>query len=170
MSIPTAIVHRARHGLVIACALAACALATGGLLPGGAAIANPSIATIPAAGLLQPAEFAARLRDPAAPPVLILQVGFRALFEQAHIPGAEYWGAAGDAKDLARLRARAATLSKDTDIVIYCGCCPWTHCPNMAAAYSLLQGLGFHKLKALYLANDFGTDWVERGYPVSRAP
>ncbi len=101
---------------------------------------------------------------------LILQVGFRTLYEQAHIPGAEYVGAANDAEGLRALRERVARLPRDTAIVIYCGCCPWTRCPNMAAAYEALHALGFTQLKALHIANDFGRDWVDKGYPVARNP
>ena len=127
-------------------------------------------AAIPAASLIQPAELAAVLLGKATSKPLILQVGFRTLYEQAHIPGAEYVGAASDADGLRALRKRVAHLPRDTAIVIYCGCCPWTRCPNMAAAYEALHALGFTQLKALHIANDFGRDWVDKGYPVARNP
>ena len=126
-------------------------------------------AAIPAASLIQPAELAAVLLGKATSKPLILQVGFRTLYEQAHIPGAEYVGAASDADGLRALRKRVAHLP-NTAIVIYCGCCPWTRCPNMAAAYEALHALGFTQLKALHIANDFGRDWVDKGYPVARNP
>ena len=47
-------------------------------------------------------------------------------------------------------------------------CCPWGRCPNIGPAYKQLRGLGFIHVKALYLANDFGDDWVSKGYPVER--
>lgn len=125
-------------------------------------------AAIPAASLIQPAELAAVLLGKATSKPLILQVGFRTLYEQAHIPGAEYVGAASDADGLRALRKRVAHLPRDTAVVIYCGCCPWTRCPNMAAAYEALHALDFTQLKALHIANDFGRDWVDKGYPVAR--
>ena len=127
-------------------------------------------AAIPAASLIQPAELAAVLLGKATSKPLILQVGFRTLYEQAHIPGAEYVGAASDADGLRALRKRVAHLPRDTAVVIYCGCCPWTRCPNMAAAYEALHALGFTQLKGLHIANDFGRDWVDKGYPVARNP
>ncbi len=127
-------------------------------------------AAIPAASLIQPAELAAVLLGKATSKPLILQVGFRTLYEQAHIPGAEYVGAASDADGLRALRKRVAHLPRDTAVVIYCGCCPWTRCPNMAAAYEALHALDFTQLKALHIANDFGRDWVDKGYPVARNP
>jgi hypothetical protein len=35
-------------------------------------------------------------------------------------------------------------------------------------AYKELHDLGFTNLKVMYIANDFGKDWVEKGYPVSK--
>jgi len=96
---------------------------------------------------------------------LILQVGFRALYDSAHIPGAEYAGPAREPEGLQRLRERLAMLPKDAEVVIYCGCCPWSHCPNIAAAYAAMRQLGFTHVKALYIADNFGSDWVQKGYP-----
>jgi rhodanese-related sulfurtransferase len=123
-------------------------------------------ASIPSQDLIQPADLAASLRAAGAPKPLILQVGFRKLFEQAHIPGAEYAGAASDAAGLTVLRERVASVPKDAPLVIYCGCCPWSRCPNITAAYEQLHALGFTHLKVLFIADNFGTDWADKGYPV----
>jgi thiosulfate/3-mercaptopyruvate sulfurtransferase len=120
---------------------------------------------IPASALIQPAELAAELT--AAPPT-ILQVGFSKLYEQAHIPGAIYAGATNSDDGLAKLKSEAGKLPRTAALVIYCGCCPWNRCPNMGAAYSTLKAMGFSKLKALYIADNFGQDWVDKGYPVVR--
>ena len=66
------------------------------------------------------------------------------------------------------LKKFAAPLKKDQLIVIYCGCCPWNRCPNIGPAYKQLRDLGFTNVKALYLANNFGDDWVAKGYPTER--
>jgi rhodanese-related sulfurtransferase len=120
---------------------------------------------IPVSALIQPAEFAAQLK--AAAPT-ILQVGFRKLYEQAHIPGAVYAGPGRSDEGLAALKAEAQKLPRNAPLVIYCGCCPWNRCPNMGAAYTTLKAMGFTHLKALYLADNFGQDWVDKGYPVVR--
>lgn len=125
-------------------------------------------ASIPSVSLVQPAELAAELRG-AAPKPLILQVGFRVLYDRAHIPDAEYAGPAREQKGLNLLRHQVAALPRNTPIVIYCGCCPWRHCPNIAPAYHLLRHLGFTRVKALYLADNFATDWVQRGYPTKQS-
>ena len=124
--------------------------------------------SIPAADLIQPADFAAMLGQSKTPKPLILQVGFRKAYAQAHIPDAEYLGAAGDEDDLRSLKKRVAKLPADGAIVIYCGCCPWIRCPNIAAAYDALRDLGLKNVKVLYLADDFGTDWVDKGYPTTK--
>ena len=123
-------------------------------------------ASIPAADQVLPAALAASLQDKAAARPLILQVGFQKLYAEAHIPGAEYVGPAREDGGLQALRQRVAKLPHDSALVIYCGCCPWSRCPNIAAAYDQLHALGFTNVKVLYIAEDFGTDWVSHGYPV----
>ncbi|MCP5412653.1 MAG: rhodanese-like domain-containing protein [Alphaproteobacteria bacterium] len=120
---------------------------------------------IPAAALIQPAELAAEMNG--TPPT-ILQVGFSKLYEQAHIPGAVYAGPGRSEDGLTSLKTHVEALPRDAPLVIYCGCCPWNRCPNMGAAYTALKAMGFTKLKALYIADNFGQDWVDKGYPVVR--
>jgi thiosulfate/3-mercaptopyruvate sulfurtransferase len=122
---------------------------------------------IPASALIQPAQLAGELKT--APPT-ILQVGFSKLYQQAHIPGAIYAGPTNIETGLAALKAEAEKLPRGTAIVIYCGCCPWNRCPNMDAAYTTLKAMGFSKLRALYIADNFGQDWVDKGYPVVMGP
>lgn len=127
-----------------------------------------SATAIPQRALLQPAQLAAELQKrPAAAP-LVLQVGSRMMFAQGHIPGAEFAGPAVQPEGIELLRSRVATLSREKFIVLYCGCCPWTRCPNMGTAYQFLLGMGFKNVKALYLPINFGEDWVSKGYPVEK--
>jgi thiosulfate/3-mercaptopyruvate sulfurtransferase len=121
---------------------------------------------IPSAALLQPAELVQMLRSSEKP--LVLQIGSHVFFAEAHIPDSEYIGAAGTSAGLQALRDRVSDLKKDQLIVIYCGCCPWGRCPNIRPAYKQLQALGFTHVRALYLADNFGTDWVDKGYPVAK--
>lgn len=99
---------------------------------------------------------------------LLIHVGSHVLYTQAHIPGSEYIGPASDAAALQRLRTRVESLPRDKFIVLYCGCCPWTHCPNMKPADDALHAMGFTHVKSLYIPNNFGTDWVDKGYPVAK--
>ena len=125
-------------------------------------------ASIPTAALIQPADFAATLNASPAPKPLILQVGFRKAYAQAHIPGSEYVGAASEEDGVKVLQQRVARLPKDSAIVIYCGCCPWKKCPNIAAAYDALRDLGFKNVKVIYFADDFETNWIDQGFPTAK--
>ncbi len=125
-------------------------------------------ATIPSAALLQPEELARILRSPGGEKPAILQVGSHVLYAEAHIPGSEYAGAAGEDAGLKTLRDRVQGWKRDRPLVIYCGCCPWDRCPNIRPAYRQLRALGFTHVKALYLADNFGADWVDKGYPVAK--
>jgi rhodanese-related sulfurtransferase len=138
------------------------------LLSGPALAAPQSASSIPKADLMQPADLAAKLKSASTPKPLLLHVGFHILYTQAHIPGSEYVGPTSEEAGLQLLRSRVAKLPKDTSIVIYCGCCPWSDCPNIAAAYDALHALGFKQVKALYIADNFGTDWINHGYPVAK--
>lgn len=123
--------------------------------------------SIPAAALIQPAALAAQLNAHAQPLPVILQVGAKSLFDQAHIAGAQYAGPGGQPEGLVLLKSAVAKLPKDATILIYCGCCPWSKCPNIAAAYEQLTTLNFRRVTVLYIAENFGADWVDRGYPVA---
>jgi len=132
-------------------------------------ITNIAFATdVPSAALIQPDALVKILQSNVAGKPLILQVGFQKLYQQAHIPGAEYVGAATDAEGIQKLEKRVSALPKNKAIVLYCGCCPWWHCPNVQPAYELLHSMGFTKVKVLYIAQNFGADWVDKGYPVAR--
>jgi len=126
--------------------------------------------SIPAAALVEPADVAAGLAAANASTrrPLMLQVGFRKAYIQAHIPGSEYVGAGSEDEGLTALRQRVAKLPHDSDILIYCGCCPWRKCPNIAAAYDALQQLGFTHVKVMHISEDFGTDWVDKGFPTAK--
>lgn len=125
-------------------------------------------AEIPEAQLLQPEGLVLILRTAGKEKPVILQVGSHVLYAEAHIPGSEYVGAGGQDLGLQALRDRVKGLKRDQFLVIYCGCCPWSKCPNIRPAYQQLQALGFTRVRVLYLADNFGTNWVSKGYPVAK--
>ncbi len=126
----------------------------------------PSANSIPSAALLQPVDLNRILHSASAEKPLMFQVGSRVLFDESHIPRSEYIGPGSMDSGVQALRNRAGKLSRKTFIVLYCGCCPWSHCPNVGPAYQALTGMGFTRVKVLYLANNFGSDWAGKGYPV----
>ena len=125
-------------------------------------------AAIPAADLLQPAELVPLLDSPSGTKPLVLQVGSHVLYAEAHISGAEYAGMAGEEAGLRALRERVSKLERSHFVVLYCGCCPWNRCPNIGPAYQQMRSLGFTHIKVLYIAENFGADWVDKGYPVAK--
>jgi hypothetical protein len=137
-------------------------------LPVSFAADGGQASSIPAASLMQPAELAKILQGSASEKPLIIQVGSRVLYEEAHIPGSEYIGPTSSPEGREKLRQRLQAVSRGKVVVLYCGCCPWSHCPNVKPAWDLIQSLAFSKAKVLYIANNFGSDWVDKGYPVAK--
>jgi len=123
---------------------------------------------VPAASRIRPDELVAALKASGAQNPAILYVGPRAFYVQAHIPGAENIGPVSKPEGMEKLRARAASLPKDSPVVIYCGCCPWDHCPNIRPAFAELKKAGFTRVRVLYLATGLGPDWVDKGFPAAK--
>jgi thiosulfate/3-mercaptopyruvate sulfurtransferase len=119
------------------------------------------------ADTVRPEEFVKELANSKNPPT-VLFVGFRRLYAAGHIHGAEFHGAAGSEEGLKELNAWAAKLPRSTSLVIYCGCCPMEHCPNIRPAYLALRQLGFAKVRVLLLENTFEADWAGKGYPYDK--
>jgi thiosulfate/3-mercaptopyruvate sulfurtransferase len=130
--------------------------------------AAPTDDAIPATQRVTPDELAKTLQSAGAQKPLLFEVGPRSLYLQAHIPGSEYLGATSSDSGRKQLRQHVKALPHNTPIVLYCGCCPWRHCPNVYPAYQELHVLGFTSVKVLYIADNFGTDWVDKGYPTAK--
>ena len=123
---------------------------------------------IPASRLINPDELVKILQSPKSEKPLMIQVGSHVLYTQAHIPDSEYIGPTSSETGLQSLRKRVESLPRSKFIVLYCGCCPWSHCPNVKPADDALHAMGFTNVKVLYIANNFGADWVDKGLPVAK--
>ena len=119
------------------------------------------------AALIHPEQLAAEMKGNGHVPAVIF-VGFPVLYRAVHIKSAVMAGPASSAEGLTTLEKAAAGIPKDRDLVIYCGCCPFAKCPNVRPAYKALREMGFTHVRVLELDTNLHTDWVERGYPVSR--
>ena len=155
MGTPTRFAHQ--------CAKSAAIFATLAILSIAAAAQATSI---PATRLINPEDLVKLLQSSGKDKPLMIQVGSHVLFSQAHIPGSEYIGPASSEAGLQQLRKRVESLPHTKFIVVYCGCCPWSHCPNVKPADDALRTLGFTNVKVLYIADNFGANWVDKGYPV----
>ena len=118
--------------------------------------------------LIIPEGLAKILQSPKGGKPLIIHVGFHVLYSQGHIPGSEYIGPASQQEMVEKLRKRVGSLPRGTFIVLYCGCCPWANCPTVKPAYEALHSMGFNKLNVLYVPNNFGQDWMYKGFPVEK--
>ena len=114
--------------------------------------------------VIQPGEVAAQLAAKGTHPVIV-QVGPIVLYRAKHIPGAIYAGPGARPEGLELLRQAVAKLPRDREIIVYCGCCPWDHCPNIKPAMELLKQMGFTRVKALYIPTNMVKDWFDPGYP-----
>lgn len=144
------------------------ALTVWALLAAGIGIAAAQATSIPSSRLVNPEDLVKILQSQSVVKPLVIQVGSHVLYSQAHIPGSEYIGSAASPTGLDQLRKRVEKLPRTKFIVLYCGCCPWSHCPNVKPADAALEAMGFQNVRVLYLANNFGADWVEKGYPTAK--
>lgn len=131
-------------------------------------VAFAQASLIPSTRLINPEDLVKTLQSSKAEKPLMIQVGSHVLYSQAHIPGSEYIGPASSDAAVQQLRKRVESLPRNKFILIYCGCCPWGHCPNVKPADDALHAMGFTNIKVLYIANNFGADWVDKGYPVAK--
>ena len=114
--------------------------------------------------LMAPADLAAIINDPDAKKPVILCVGPGAL-----IKGSLDMGPAKEKINLEKLKQQLSKLPRDTNVVIYCGCCPFDHCPNIRPAFNLLNEMKFSNAHLLNLEHNIKTDWVAKGYPQAKA-
>ena len=144
--------------LAVTTPLVLCAQAATAPLPSSAM-------SVPESRLIQPEDLVRMLKSTEKEKPVILQVGSRLMFSQVHIPGSEFAGPGSQASGIQSLESTVSALPKTRRIVLYCGCCPWNRCPNVGPAYKRLHDLGFTNVRVLYIASNFGDDWVNKGYP-----
>jgi rhodanese-related sulfurtransferase len=118
----------------------------------------------PDAAVLPPAELAATLRASGKKPAVIC-VAFPVLYRNKHIAGAIYAGPGNKPEGIEALKKAVAGLSKDSDIVLYCGCCPMERCPNIRPAYKALKEMGYTHVRVLSIPTNMAADWYGKDYP-----
>ncbi len=84
----------------------------------------------------------------------------------AIIPHSIDLGMANDSANLERFKEAISRLPKATNIVVYCGCCPFEKCPNIRPAIEVLQKMNFTNYHLLDLPHNIKTDWIAKGFPV----
>jgi len=77
-------------------------------------------------------------------------------------------GATQEAGNLTAFKNRLTRIPKDAAVVIYCGCCPFEHCPNIRPAFELLNEMKFSNAKLLDLPKNLKVNWIDYGYPMQK--
>ena len=114
--------------------------------------------------LLRPADLAKRLNKGDKP--FMIFIGPNRLFRTKHIPGASDAGMASKPEGIAGLMALVKGKPPETEIILYCGCCPMNVCPNIRPAVKALKDAGFKNVKLLHIPDRLADDWTSKGYPV----
>ncbi|MCZ2225019.1 MAG: rhodanese-like domain-containing protein [Chitinophagales bacterium] len=112
--------------------------------------------------LLDPAILAQKINQKKVGNMLIVSIG-----PDAVIKGSVEIGPGGETKNINKLKAYLKNVSKDKEVVIYCGCCPFERCPNVRPAFKTLKEMGFKNAKLLNLSNNIKTNWIDKGYPMN---
>ena len=112
--------------------------------------------------LMEPADLAGTLASKKEVP-FIVSVGPGAI-----IPGSVSAGMTSTPEGLKKLKAELQSQPKNKKVVVYCGCCPFEHCPNVRPAIEVLKGMGFTNYFLLDLPSNIKKDWIDKGYPVSK--
>ena len=113
--------------------------------------------------LLAPEDLAKVLNDPAARQPVVICVGPGAL-----IRGSLDMGPAHEKSNYEKLKLQLAKFPRNADIVIYCGCCPFEHCPNIRPAFTLMNEMGFTNQRLLNIQHNIKIDWISKGYPENK--
>jgi thiosulfate/3-mercaptopyruvate sulfurtransferase len=126
---------------------------------------TPVARSIPEASLIYPKELAEALKGSLGRRPAVLHVGYHVLYRGGHIAGSRYVGPASKPEGLQALREAVRKLPRTKTVVLYCGCCPWTDCPNVRPAYAAVKSTS-RVVKLLYLAKNLQKDWIDAGLPM----
>lgn len=112
--------------------------------------------------LMQPSELASIIKNKTNQ-VTIISVGpFNT------IPDAINVGMVSEEENMDKFKTQLSTLKKDAKVVVYCGCCPYEHCPNVRPAIDVLKQMKFTNFYLLNLPDNLKIDWINKGYPVTQ--
>jgi thiosulfate/3-mercaptopyruvate sulfurtransferase len=115
---------------------------------------------------ISPAALASRMDQVGDGRLPVWHIGPAALHAQHRIPRARYIGEAGTSAGYAALLAALRALPPHSEVVLYCGCCPTTHCPNVHPADRALREAAADHGVVLDLPTNLRTDWIDKGFPV----
>lgn len=111
--------------------------------------------------LMSTKELAEKIKANAKDKPIIFNVG-----PMDNIKTAIALGAATNVTFSYKLKDALSMENKSKAVVVYCGCCSYSSCPNIKPAYDALISLGFKNSKVLELPEGIKPDWVAKGYPM----
>ena len=112
--------------------------------------------------LIQPSELAKKITDPGQTKPVIFNVG-----PVDQIKTAINTGAVSTDEGFKKFRYEVSKVSKDKEVVVYCGCCSSANCPNIRPAIKYLNEGGYKKAKVLDIPTGIKEDWVQKDYPMA---
>jgi thiosulfate/3-mercaptopyruvate sulfurtransferase len=112
--------------------------------------------------LLEPAQLAQIIQKNEAAPI-VYSIGPGAV-----IKNSINIGSVKEPANMQEFKKQLSKLPKDASIVVYCGCCPFEHCPNVRPAVAALNEMKFTNYKLLNLSHNVKTDWLDKGYPAAQ--
>ena len=113
--------------------------------------------------LMEPKDLATLINNKSVTEPLIVSVGPSGLIKDAVDMGPVH-----EKENFNKLKEFLSNQKRDRQIVIYCGCCPFEHCPNIRPAFTLLNDLKFTNQKLLNLPHNLKADWINNGYPMAQ--
>jgi thiosulfate/3-mercaptopyruvate sulfurtransferase len=112
--------------------------------------------------LIEPAQLAQVIQKNEASPI-VYSIGPGAV-----IKNSIDIGSVKEPANMQEFKKQLSKLPKDANIVVYCGCCPFEHCPNVRPAVAALREMKFTNYKLLNLSHNVKTDWLDKGYPTAQ--
>lgn len=112
--------------------------------------------------LIQPAKLNEVYTKPQSSQPLILNMGV-----ERNIKNAIEVGIVSSPSKYQKLVEVMKNISKDREVVVYCGCCKLEDCPNVPVALEKLSSLGYKKVKVLNLVTGLNEDWIDQKYPMN---
>lgn len=106
-------------------------------------------------------ELSTKLKTNAKDKPLVFNVG-----PMQNIKTAVAVGAATNITFASKMKETLAMENKTKAIVVYCGCCSYSTCPNIKPAYDALVEMGYKNTKVLELPVGLNPDWISKGFPM----
>ena len=76
-------------------------------------------------------------------------------------------GSGQEKANIEKLKKETVKLDKSSEVVVYCGCCPFKNCPNIRPAFEALNAAGLKNSFLLNLPENLRVDWIAKGYPMA---